>query len=235
MSSRFAFFESYYDSLKELPAKAFKEALCAVCEKAFKGNDIEVTGMAKTVYGLMMPTVEKSVQLSKERAKSGKKGGEANRKQTESKTEANEKQTDNTFEAKVEQNVSKTGGEAEVAEKLQRRKTQKSAVMESELSDPVKEKLIEWLQYKTERREGYKETGLKSLITEAKRHENESGSTAVINLITECMANGWRGIIWNKLEKPRERPKTYAERVDSRYDVADDWLKERGNNDVWGV
>ena len=87
------------------------------------------------------------------------------------------------------------------------KRTQASLVGESSLSDPVKEKLMEWLAYKKERREGYKETGLKSLITEVGRHEQESGSTAVINLINECMANGWRGIIWDKL-KPTARSGT---------------------------
>ena len=93
------------------------------------------------------------------------------------------------------------------------KRTQAALVGESNLSDPVKDKLIEWLAYKKERREGYKETGLKSLITEVGRHEQESGSTAVINLINECMANGWRGIIWDKL-KPTARSGTSHNELD---------------------
>ena len=93
------------------------------------------------------------------------------------------------------------------------KRTQAALVGESTLSDPVKDKLMEWLSYKKERREGYKETGLKSLITEVGRHEQESGSTAVINLINECMANGWRGIIWEKL-KPSARSGTTGNFLD---------------------
>ena len=81
------------------------------------------------------------------------------------------------------------------------KKTQTSIVSESDLSDPVKEKLIEWLSYKKERRESYKETGLRSLITETRKHEQQSGAVAVIDVINLSMSNGWRGIIWDRLAR----------------------------------
>lgn len=77
-------------------------------------------------------------------------------------------------------------------------RTQASLVVESNLLDPVKEKLLEWLKYKKERRESYKETGLRALISEVHRHELEDGADAVMAIINESMANGWRGIIWEK-------------------------------------
>lgn len=80
--------------------------------------------------------------------------------------------------------------------------TEAEAVSSSDLSEPLKAKIMEWLAYKRERREAYKPTGLKSLLTEVKRHETESGTDAVINLVGECMANGWRGIIWERLTRP---------------------------------
>ena len=81
------------------------------------------------------------------------------------------------------------------------KKTQTSMVAESDLSDPVKEKLMEWLSYKKERKESYKETGLRSLITETKKHEQQSGAIAVIDVINLSMSNGWRGIIWDRIAK----------------------------------
>lgn len=69
----------------------------------------------------------------------------------------------------------------------------------STMSEPLKDKLREWLQYKKERRENYKPTGLKSLVKQVERHEQESGSTAVISLIDECMGNQYKGIVWEKL------------------------------------
>ena len=65
----------------------------------------------------------------------------------------------------------------------------------------MQETLREWLKYKAERRESYKPTGLKKLSAEVKGKLSLYQETAVISLIDECMANGWRGIIWDKLNK----------------------------------
>ena len=82
-------------------------------------------------------------------------------------------------------------------------------VSASSLSDPVKEKLTDWLKYKSERREGYKETGLKSLITQAQKYEQKYGSSAVIDIIGISMASGYRGIVWDRLDKAPAK-KTYT-------------------------
>ena len=127
-------------------------------------------------------------------------------------TERNAVRADNVY-VNVNDNVSPT----EIDKKPQR--TQASLVAESNLSDPVKEKLLEWLRYKKERRESYKETGLRALISEVHRHELEDGADAVIAIINESMANGWRGIIWEKRNNrqstarsgPKEKIHTFTE------------------------
>ena len=76
-----------------------------------------------------------------------------------------------------------------------------------EFSKPIQEKLTEWLTYKSERREGYKPTGLKSFMTEVSNKLEKYTEEDVISLIGECMANNWKGICWEKLkgmEKPPE-------------------------------
>ncbi len=63
-----------------------------------------------------------------------------------------------------------------------------------------------WLAYKKERREAYKPTGLSALVTQIEHNAAQHGEKAVAELIESCMANGWRGIIWDKLEqKVREK------------------------------
>lgn len=59
-----------------------------------------------------------------------------------------------------------------------------------------------WLQYKKERREDYKPTGLKALISEIQNNVDRYGEQAVIDLIHKCMAANWRGIIFDKLKQP---------------------------------
>ena len=57
-----------------------------------------------------------------------------------------------------------------------------------------------WLQYKTERRDEYKPTGLQSLMTQIQKNAAQHGEQAVIDLINECMAQNYKGIIWDKLK-----------------------------------
>lgn len=61
----------------------------------------------------------------------------------------------------------------------------------------------DWLQYKRERRESYKPTGLKALQTQIVNNVTKYGEQAVIDLIRECMGNNWRGIIFDKLSERR--------------------------------
>lgn len=60
-------------------------------------------------------------------------------------------------------------------------------------------KVEDWLQYKKERRESYKPTGLKALISEIQNNVNQYGEQAVMDLIGTCMAAGYRGIIFDRL------------------------------------
>lgn len=63
-----------------------------------------------------------------------------------------------------------------------------------------------WIAYKEERREGYKPTGLKSLTTQVQKAAAEYGEQAVADLIRECMAANWKGIIFDRLKNSRKRP-----------------------------
>lgn len=80
--------------------------------------------------------------------------------------------------------------------------------LENIFSPYLAEKVRDWLQYKKERRETYKETGLKSLITEIKHNAEKYGDTAVADLINTCMAAGYRGIIFQKLKDQSKQKKT---------------------------
>ena len=70
------------------------------------------------------------------------------------------------------------------------------------LSPSMVLEIEKWLQYKKERRESYKPTGLKALITEIQNNVNRYGEQAVIDLMHTCMAANWRGIIFDKLKHP---------------------------------
>lgn len=69
------------------------------------------------------------------------------------------------------------------------------------------EKLREWFQYKTQRKESYTEVGMKSLLRKVENNQITYGEQAVIEQIDDSMANGWKGIIFDRLkQKPQGRP-----------------------------
>lgn len=82
-------------------------------------------------------------------------------------------------------------------------------------------KVEEWIQYKKERRDTYKPTGLKALITEIQNNVTKYGEQAVIDLIGKCMAANYQGIIFDRLssqppaarqsQAPQGMPDTYNE------------------------
>lgn len=75
-------------------------------------------------------------------------------------------------------------------------------------SEPVLSAVRDWLAYKQERREAYKPTGLKSLLTEIENRVKQHGGQAVAEVIRLSMGNNWRGIIWDRIgDKTQEKPK----------------------------
>lgn len=81
-----------------------------------------------------------------------------------------------------------------------------------EFPEKVKEAVTDWISYKSERREGYKPTGLKMFMSEIENKLKRYEEQDVISIISESMANNWKGICWEKLqgkekpEEPVERP-----------------------------
>ena len=79
-------------------------------------------------------------------------------------------------------------------------------------SDELKQAITEWLTYKSERRESYKPTGLKMLLTEIEHKTSTYEEQDIIDVIYQSMASNWKGICWDKLKgkekhvKPQDKP-----------------------------
>ena len=100
------------------------------------------------------------------------------------------------------------------------------------LSPDLQAKMAEWVTYKTERKESYKEQGMKSLLRQVENNSLKYGDQAVCNLIDDSMANGWKGIIFDRLQNQKNQRKpasggyqrqTKAEELDDFYKMADAW------------
>lgn len=79
----------------------------------------------------------------------------------------------------------------------------------------------QWLAYKQEKRQEYKPTGLKALVTQVKKHADQYGEAAVVDLIQTCMSANWQGIIWDRLKgkEPEKGCELY------QYDPGENWEK----------
>lgn len=139
---------------------------------------------------------DESNRISESRREAGRKGGLASA----------EKRSKN--EAKTKQNLSKTkqtqANQANQAKDKDKDEDEEGGTPLTPLcfgSTKMNAVVSEWLAYKAERRESYKPTGLKALETQIKNNVATYGEAAVVDLIRECMANGWRGIIWDRLRE----------------------------------
>ena len=72
---------------------------------------------------------------------------------------------------------------------------------EYNLSDYILEAVNDWIEYKKERRFSYKERGFRSLLKQITENVEKYGEEAVKNIILDSMANGYQGIIFDKLRK----------------------------------
>ena len=69
--------------------------------------------------------------------------------------------------------------------------------------EPLSERILEWLRYKAERHEGYKPQGLHSLLRQIDSCRKTYGEDALCELIQQSMANGWKGIIFDRLAQSK--------------------------------
>ena len=69
------------------------------------------------------------------------------------------------------------------------------------ISKELQATMESWLKYKTERRESYKEQGLRGVMKKASLTEKEYGTTAVIDIIEASMANNYQGITWDRIKR----------------------------------
>lgn len=68
-------------------------------------------------------------------------------------------------------------------------------------SDEIRTAVQDWITYKTEKRQGYKETGLKNFLGAVRNNVAKYGDEAVAGAIRESMAANYQGVVWDKAKK----------------------------------
>lgn len=100
---QFTWYRSYYDALKELPAEEFRDIVLAVCAYALDGEEPDLSGVARSIFTLIRPTLEVGRSRAENRSRAEQTSLSAEQtgnkpEQTKNKPEQTQnkrKQTDN--------------------------------------------------------------------------------------------------------------------------------------------
>ena len=193
---QFTFYASFFRAVSRIRNKAARcDAYDAICAYALTGilPDLDkLPDSAAIAFELSKP----NLGASRRKSEAGKSGGRP--KQTESKPKANEKKIESKTEAMAERKQVQDKEKEQVQDKEQMLITHHPPLPGA--SPALQGAFAAWIRYKHEKRQDYKPTGLQSLVTQVQKAAETYGEQAVIDLIGECMANNWQGIIFDRLK-----------------------------------
>ncbi len=227
MKDGFVFYRSFWECISKLDAQTQADVMRALCEYALDGEEPRADGITAAIFSLMKPQVD----ANNRKYENGKKGGRPKTETEEEETKQNQtitKQNQTEPNPENEEPKEKEKEKDKVKDKEKEKgkgkdiinplrtsaqgATASQMIIDHGFSKPVQTAVLDWVRYKTEKRQGYKETGLKSLLTVVQRQIDLYGEEPVIRCIEDSMASGWQGIAWGKLEgKPKEKKDRYAE------------------------
>lgn len=184
--NNFTFYRNYYELLDNLPTEDKRLMLEVIVDYVFR--DVEPIGLEKMNLAIWN-NIKMPLETTKKNILNGKKGGRPKKEENPNQN-PNDNPTNNPNpNPKAKQNNIST-----FLFLISNFKFLEDRGL-------LRGKIEEWLKYKWERKEYYKETGFKSLLAKLEKATNQYGVENIINLIDECMANNYKGIIFEKLEK----------------------------------
>lgn len=182
----FTFYRNYYDLLDNLPTEDKRLMLEVIVDYIFR--DVEPIGLVKMNLAIWN-NIKMPLETTKRNILNGKKGGRPRQEENPNNNPNQNLDNNPKSNPKAKQNNIST---------FLFLISNFNYLQDKGL---LREKIEEWLKYKWERKEYYKETGFKSLLAKLEKATNQYGVERIISLIDECMANNYKGIIFEKLEK----------------------------------
>ena len=185
----FTFYSNYFEIIKYLKNDDRLAMYDAILSYMFENKEPEFTGLKKGIWiNIKMP-----LDTSKTNYNNGKKGG---RPKANNKPKENPKKTETITEKKPKAKANNIS----IFLFLISNNKYKYIIKDNNIYKSI----YKWLSYKEERKEFYKETGLNSLLTQIENQITIHGEETIINLIEECMANNYKGIIFDKLKNKKQ-------------------------------
>lgn len=185
--NQFTVYKNYYYLIQTLKEEEKQILSLAIFEYMFE--DIEPNFEEKTNLFYVWENIKMPLNTSKKQGSNRKKTKE-NQKITKKKPKENQKESNkNTFLFLI------------------------SNISYFKDRGLLRGKIEEWIEYKKQRKEKYTEKGFNSLLKQIQNNCEKYGEENVTNLIDECMANNYKGIIFEKLEKKQNKKETQSEKL----------------------
>ncbi len=188
----FTFYRNYYEIIKYLSTKDRLQLYDAILQYMFENKEPELKDLLKGIWiNIKMP-----LDNNKKNIINGKKGG---RPKTEEKPKNNPKITQTKTQEEPKQKANNISYFLFLISNNNYKYIKEN--------NNIYNKIIEWLEYKQERKELYKEIGLNNLLKQIENNIDKYNEDSVVNLISECMANNYKGIIFDKISKKEQGTK----------------------------
>ena len=183
---KFTIFKNTYKLLRHLPEKNKIELYDAMFDYMFEG--IEPSFDDELSNGIWVNLVM-ILDNTKSRILNGKKGGR-NNNTNDLGYENQEPNLEPNTEPKVEPNH-KAKPQANTVFLISNFFISNFNYLDISNKEKLKEKILEWNEYKIEKKKAYKETGINNLLKQIDKYVKAYGVNAVIDLIDECMASNY--------------------------------------------
>ena len=212
--SQFTFYDSFYRALSRIRKKADRaDAYDAIVAYALLGEEPELDKLSDAA-AIAFEVIRPNLDASRRKAASGKQGGKA-KKQTGSKPEANASTKEaNRKQVKEQEQVKEQDKEqmlytpippTEAKTEAKPKKLSAEEVELGRLPVSLREVMVQWLEYKKQRKDTYTPAGLTALVSEVINNANKYGEAAVAQVIRNSMASNYKGIVFDRLQQSGTR------------------------------
>lgn len=190
-------YHSYLDAIQALGDAERGRLLTAMLEYSITGAAPQLGGNERYIFPLI------KAQIDRDRDRYNSKcaqNAESARKRTQANASERYQTQANGSEGSQDKGKGKGKGKGEGKDKDDSPDGENAPELENCGFSPALRAAIEdWLAYKRERREAYKPTGLKALLTQISSAASAHGDAAVIGVIRQSMGSGYKGITLDRL------------------------------------
>lgn len=190
MRESFIFYKSFYNSIKELDPKDQVQIYNAIFEYQFENKEIELQGVCKSIFTLIIPQLE----ANNKRYENGKKGGapKGNQNATKKQPKINQKTTKKQPNENVNDNVNVNDNE-----------NNNNIYFEKEELNKI---FLEFLEVRKKIKAVNSDRAITGLINKLSKYDDETK----LKMIEQSIINSWKDIY--ELKENKETYKSQFEK-----------------------